>query len=119
MFLTEMNRGRSAKRQVFVQFEFAQHTHRKARTVVVNLSIPLLSRLRVYVSVILNLYVLHMQTKQEAIMKPPLIYIRAVLHFAFLCQKTQGKCKGNERNKAPQTIHAHRNNNVRKGLFIA
>ena len=93
MLLSEMDGRRKAQGQVFVQAEVAQHAYGEARTVVVYLRIPLFTRLRVDVAIVLELEVLHMKTKQEPIVKLPLVDVRAVLHPLLLCCQAQSKEK--------------------------
>ena len=119
MLLPEVNRGRKAKGQVIVQPKGSQHADREAGAVVVNLGIPLLARLGVDISVVLQLDVLHVESEQEAIVKLPLVDVRAVLHLALLCRKAQGKDEYDERGKASEIVSAHQNNNENKVRFIA
>lgn len=119
MLLPEVDCGREAKRKVFVQAEVAKDTYREARAVAVNLCIPLLASLWVDVAVVLQLHILHVQAKQEAIMKLPLVDIRAVLHLSLLCREAQGKDKYEERDETPQSVSTHHNNNVSTKGFIA
>ena len=119
VLLSEMDCWRKAERQVLVDLEGTKHTDRKAWAVVVYLCIPLLARCRVDVAIVLQLDVLHVQAQEEAIMKPPLVDIRAILHLALLCHKAQGEGKDKKGDEAPQNVCAHRINNVTKGRFIA
>lgn len=96
MLLTKVDGGRNTQREVIVQAKVTKYAHRKAWAVVVNLRIPLFSCLRVYVAVILQLDVLHMKTKEEAIMKAPLVDIWAVLYLTLLCSKAQDEDKHGE-----------------------
>ena len=91
MLLPEMNSGRDAQREMIVQAEVTKHANRKARTVVVNLRIPLFARLWVDVAVVLQLYILHVQPQEKAIVESPLVDIRAILHLPLLCRKAQGE----------------------------
>ena len=83
-----------------VQPELSEHAHREAGAVVVDLSIPLFAGLRVDVSVVLQFDVLHMQAQQEAIVKFPLVDVRAVLHLTLLCCEAKGKEKYQKRGNA-------------------
>ena len=119
MLLAEMNGRRNSKREVFVQFEVAKHTNRKARTIVVYLGIPLLASLGIDISVVLQLDILYVKSKQKAIVEPSLVDVRAILHLSLLCRETQDEDEQDERYEASIYVCAHRNNNVNMPLFIA
>lgn len=87
MFLSEVDCRQHTQREMIVQAKVAKHTHRETRAVVVNLGIPLLARLGVDVAVVLQLNVLHVEAKMEAIVETPLVDVGAVLHLGFLCKK--------------------------------
>ena len=101
------------------QPQLAQHAYREAWVIVVHVAVPLLARLRVDVSVVTQLQILHVEPEEEPIVQSPLIQIGAVLHLALLCHKAQGEGKDKKGDEAPQNVCAHRINNVTKGRFIA
>ena len=104
---------------MIVQAKVTKYANREARTVVINLRIPLFASIRVDEAVILQLDVLHVQPQEKAIVEAPLVDIRAILYLSLLCCKTQGEEKHDERDKTPQIVSIHHFNNVSSWGFIA
>ena len=104
---------------MIVQAEVSQNANRESWTVVVNLCIPLLPILWIDVAVVLQLYVLNMKSKEEAIVESPLVDIWAVLYFPLLCCQAQGENKHDDGGNAPQCVPLHHNNNESVWDFIA
>ena len=91
VFLPEMNRRRKTEREVFVQAKGTNHTYREARAIVIDFRVPLFAGIRVDEAIVLQLDVLHVQAKEEAIMQLPLVDVRAVLHLALLSREAKNK----------------------------
>ena len=91
MLLSEVDCRREPQREIVVHTQFAEHTDSEAGTVVVNLCIPLLTRLRVNVAIVLQLHILEVHAEQETVMEATLVNIRTVLHLAFLCKRRMKK----------------------------
>ena len=119
VLLPEVDAGQQTQREILVQAKVAKHTNRKPGAVVVNLSIPLLARLGVDEPIVLQLDVLHVKAKKEAIVKLPLVDVRAVLHLRLLRCQAQGKGKDCKRDEISQNVCAHHHNNDCKQRFIA
>lgn len=119
MLLTEMNGGRHTQREVVVESPLAEHTYGEAGAVVVDLGVPLLTTGRIDEAIVAQFEVLQVHAKEEAIVKLPLVDVRAVLYLALLGCQAEGKDEDEKGDKAPHNVGAHQFYNVEKGRFIA
>lgn len=90
MTLSEIERWDKTKCQQTVNLQFCQHSHIEARVIVVDICIPLLTRIGIDKPIITHLQVLHLQAELEAIVQSAIVQIRTMLHLAWLSRGGQG-----------------------------
>ena len=108
VLLAEVDGGRGAQREVFVQPPLAQHSDAEADVLTVVDTVPLLPVLRRDVAVVLKVDALRMDGAEETVVKPAIVDVRLVLHLAPLGAErlyAAEKCGQQDYGDYPETSH--------------
>lgn len=119
----KMEGGKHAQAQGLAQTPFAEHTHAEAQALLVGLGHPLVARIGVDVTIVVELEALVVGTDEEAVVETPLVDEGLVLHLALLgiqCRPAHKKEEaGQQQTVDGKTIFqtVHRNKDA-EGVFI-